>query len=244
MSLFDFTKEGKGVGKEEKSAPALILFFRRFGQHFWQIIVLNILYLFACAPIVTIGPATAGLTYVMRNFSQNKPVEMFKDFFAKAKEHFLKGIIIEVVDAVILALAFLAFHMWTDASIDLPSWLRTVAVFFIAWIFYIFVCANFYIFPMMVSFDLKLKPLIRNCIILGMYKFGSNILMIIVNLAVIAACFITWPSSLAIILTLPFAACNFFNNSVIFPILVKHVATPEEKQPEPTEEEIVFKDRH
>jgi uncharacterized membrane protein YesL len=96
---------------------------------------------------------------------------------------------------------------------------------------------------MMVSFDLKLKQLIRNSIILGMYKLGPNILMIVVNLAVIGVCFITWPSSLAIILTLPFGACNFFNNFVIYPVLVKHVATPVE-EPEINEEDIVFKDTH
>ena len=243
MKLFNYTKEGKGVSKTEAQAPGIVRFFKAFGRNFWKIIVLNVVYLFACAPIITIGPATAGFTYVMRNLSQGKPVDMFADFFAKAKEHFLKGKVIELINAALIALSVYAFFAWTGTGMEVPGWLRTVAVFVLLWVGYIFICANFYIFPMMVSFDLKLKDLIRNSIILGMYKLGPNILMILVNLAVIAVCFITWPSSLAIILTLPFGACNFFNNFVIYPVLVKHVATPVE-EPEINEEDIVFKDTH
>jgi uncharacterized membrane protein YesL len=56
-------------------------------------VLLNVLYLLACVPIITIGPATAAMNYVCRNFSQGKPVSFFTDFIEKCKEYFKKGVL-------------------------------------------------------------------------------------------------------------------------------------------------------
>ena len=88
----NYDKEGAGVSKTEDRRPGFVRFFYVIGHRFWQIVVLNALYIFACLPIVTIGPATAGMTYVLRNYSQEKHADMFSDFVDKCKEHFKKGV--------------------------------------------------------------------------------------------------------------------------------------------------------
>ncbi|MDF2686801.1 MAG: hypothetical protein K0S55_1984, partial [Clostridia bacterium] len=175
----NYDKEGKGIGKDEVKKPGYIRFFKVFTGRFWQIIMLNVIYVFACLPIFTIGPATAGLNYVLRNYSQGKPVYMLTDFMDKSKENFKQGFLVSVINAIIGFILFISITSWSGDDFPAPSWLRPLALAFCFFILYILISANFYIFPMMVSFNLKLKQLIRNSVILGMYKLGRNLLMIL-----------------------------------------------------------------
>lgn len=242
MGLFNFNKDGKGVSKTDKETPAIVLFFSRYFRNFWRIVCLNLLYIFACAPIITIGPATAGLTYVLRNYSRGRPVDMFSDFFSKAKEHFWKSLLIFFIDVLFVIITISSYFLWTDSNLEIDSTFRTIGIAIVIIISLFFICTNFYIFPMLVSFELPLKKIIRNSIILGMYKWGPNLLMLIFNISVIIMCIMLWPSSLSVIILLPFSTCCFFNNFVIFPILMKHVALPEEETNNPKDDDPVFSD--
>lgn len=243
MSFFKLnTKEGPGVEKDEGKVWGIVRFCKVFGGRFWQLVVLNALYVFCCLPVVTIGPATAGLTYVLRNFSQGKPVEPFGDFFAKCKEHFKSGLAVFIIDAVVVAAVGFAAYMWSSDEMQVSSFLRTVALVFVFIVAVVCLFANFYIYPMMVSFDLPFRKLVRNSIILGSYTLDRNIVMTLVSAAMIVVCFLLFPLSIIIILFFAFSFCTLVNQFLTFPVLVKYVATPKEEKEEETEEQI-FNDK-
>ena len=237
----NFEKEGKGIGKGEKIKPVYIRFFKVFTSRFWQLVMLNLMYVFACLPIFTIGPATAGFNYVLRNYSQGKPVYILNDFMEKCKENFIQGLLVTVLDAIIGFILFISLTSWSGSELPAPSWLRPLALAFTLFVLYILISTNFYIFSMMVSFNLKFKQLVRNSIILGMYKLGRNLIMIIFNGLIFLLCLISWPLSLPMVLLLTFSLCALFNNFVVYPIFIKHIAEPEDKK---VEVESIFKDRH
>ncbi len=243
MGLFkpNYNAEGPGVRKDEEQKPAFVRFFLALKNRFWQIVLLNIVYVFACLPVITIGPATAGMTYVMRNFSQSKHADFFSDFIEKAKEHFWKSLLVTVIDAAVAALAFYAFRFWSAPELQTSSVIRTIALVFVFLSSYIVICMNFYIFPMMVSFDLPLKNLIKNSIILSMYKILPTLAMLLFNAVITLLCVVFFPMSLPVVLFISFTFCSLFNNSMVYPLLVKYVATPKEEK-EVDEEEQIFKD--
>lgn len=247
MSLFkpDFEKEGKGVSKYDAMGqnPVSRFFSVLFGKLF-QVVILNFVYLILCAPLVTIGPATAGLTYVFRNMSQGKPVFWFSDFLDKCRQYFKKGLIVELIDAVVIGIAYFAVMFWSDSSRDFATFVRVLAIAVIFYALYMLVCMNFYIFPMMVSFDLGMNSLIRNSLILSSKLMFRNLGMIAFNGAVFALLFLFFPVTLPLILFLPFSICSLFNNSMVFPVLVKYVATPVDEPEENADDDIrIFTDR-
>ena len=245
MGLFtnDYNKEGPGVSKDVATDPGFIRFFKVLWAKFGQIVILNIVYIFACAPIVTIGPATAGLTYVLRNLSQSKPVFFMSDFIEKCKTYFKKGFLVTLIDAIAAVLIYVSFMFWSDSAINIPSFFRPLALVVTFIIAYLVVCMNFYIFPMMVSFDLPLKKLIKNSLILAMYTIWHNIAIILFVVALVVICFLLGLLSFPIILTLFFSLINLFSNFIVYPLLVKYVAAPVEEAPKATaEEEKVFSD--
>jgi len=241
LSLFkvNYTKEGAGVSKGTPERPGFIRFFYVIGHRFWQITVLNILYLFACIPIITIGPATAGFTYVLRNYSQEQHADFFSDFMDKSKEHFLKGLLASLLTVVVGVLTWFAFNFYTTA--EMSSTVRVLALVVTLYIVYMLLAVNLYIYPMMVSFDLPFKKVLRNSWILATYKPLRNFAMILFNCAIFLLCYSFFPVTLPVILFLSFAICNLFNNFMIYPLLVKYVATPKEETP--VETESIFTDR-
>lgn len=242
MGLFSFKdKAGPGVSKNEPKAPAHVRFFKVYFGHFSRMVGLNIVYLFACFPIFTIGPATAGMTYVMRNYSQGKHVETMHDFMKKSREHFKQGLLVFVIDVVIAVLLYLSISFWWHSSGS--STMQAIALVFLIYFVYLLVCTNLYIFPMMVSFDLTLKQLIRNSVILGATQFGRNIAMILFDGVVIGLCLLLWPIPLPLMICCLFTFCALFNNMMVYPVLVRHVAAPQDtSEDEPDEEDIVFRD--
>lgn len=236
-----YEREGKGVTKADVAAESPVKrFFAELGHRFWQLIVLNLLYLLACIPVVTIGPATAAMNYVCRNFSQAKPVDFFTDFIEKCKEHFKQGFFAFLIQAAIGALLYGSFEAWTNPAFGFQAssgW-KTVAVVLIFFVAYLLICGTFYLFPMMVSFDLPLKQLIRNSVILAMSQFWRNLVMLAG-----AAVFLLLPSLLLYLeatwfLVIPlfftFSFTAYLNNGLVFPVLKKYVATPD---PVPEESE-------
>ncbi len=244
MAIFkyDYNKEGPGVDKNESPDNGFVRFFKVIWAKFGQLVILNIVYLFACAPIVTIGPATAGLTYVLRNFSQGKPVFFMSDFLEKCKDYFKKGLLVTVIDAVVAVLIYLSFMFWSDSSIGIPSFFRPLALVVTFLVAYLLVCMNLYIFPMMVSFDLPLGKLIKNSLILAMYKIWQNLAMILFALAMAVLCFVLGLLAVPLILTLVFSLICLFNNFLVYPLLVKYVAAPSENKADSEDDEQVFHD--
>jgi uncharacterized membrane protein YesL len=240
MGLFkyDYDKEGQGVGKDVAMDPGFIRFFKVIWNKFGQLVILNIIYIFACAPIVTIGPATAALTYVLRNMSQSKPVFFISDFVEKCKTCFKQAFLITVIDVLAAVAIYFSFMFWSDPSVGIPSFFRPFALVVTLIVAYILICMNFYIFPMLVSFDLSLKNLVKNSIILAMYKIWHNLAMVLFILAIVVICFLLGLLSFPIILTLVFSVIFLFNNFLVYPLLVKYVALPTEAAEENNEEKV------
>ena len=235
--FFNFNKEGKGVTKQDVASESPIKrFFTEFIHRFWQLVLLNAIYLLACIPIITIGPATAAMNYVCRNFSQAKPAYFFSDFIEKCKEHFKQGILVGIIQLAVGALLSTSLYSWVYGEFDAPAIFRTVAVVVIFIFGYLLLFGSFYMYPMMVSFDLKIKQLIRNSVILALTQFWRNIVIFLVLAALLLLTYLFWPLTLPLPLFLGFTLMAYVSNALIFPVLERYVAAPvQEKTAESVE---------
>lgn len=77
MGIFnDYMREGRGVDKGPDERPRFIVFFDILFRKFWSLIKVNLLFVLACIPVVTIGPAIAGMTKILR-IMQGKSMPLF-----------------------------------------------------------------------------------------------------------------------------------------------------------------------
>ena len=92
LGMGNFQKPGKGVKKEEPEKKRFFQFFDLFFRKITRLIQLNLLYLLFCIPIITIGPATAAMTKILRYYVEEKPVFLCSEFWAAFKENFVYSV--------------------------------------------------------------------------------------------------------------------------------------------------------
>lgn len=221
MGLFnDYMREGKGVQKDQYT-PRFILFFQIYFRKFWNLILINLLYIVSCIPIVTIGPATAGITKLLRNYAREEHAFIWGDFIETAKKNFKQAFLYATLDLVVTIFLIFDFLAIGNIANRVMSILCMAAIFLAltVWSF-----MRFYIYNMMVTFRLTFKQLIKNAFIFCWVGFFRNLFTAIILLAVfIGVSMLNFPYQLLIYGTLFFSFGGFLVNFMVQPLIKKHM---------------------
>ncbi len=226
MGLFNnYMKEGKGVNKDEHT-PRPILFFQIYFRKFWNLIVLNLIYVLFCIPIVTIGPATAGMTKILRNYAREEHAFVWGDFIETFKKNFKQSFLYSLVD--FLVTAFLLLDLLSIQN--LPN--RIIMVLSLAAIllsFTIWTFMRYYIYPMMITFRLTFRQLLKNAFIFCWAGFIRNLfLTVFLALTAFLVAYLVYAFQnimllLLIIVTLWFSFTGLLANFMVYPLIKKHM---------------------
>ena len=125
------------------------------------------------------GPATAGLTYVLRNFAREEHAWIWSDFKDALKSNFKQSAIVFFIDLVVFVLFYVAFAFYLQMSGFLGAMRYVIVVIAI-----IYTMMHFYLYPMMVTFQLSLKDLYRNALLFAIGKLPSNLLILAILLLI------------------------------------------------------------
>ncbi len=243
MGLFNgYLKEGKGVSKNS-SVTGIYGFFGKFKDKFWSLLGLNLLFLLFCIPVITIGPSFAAMNKICRYYVQGKNVYLFEDFWQAFKENFKQGLIVGILNGLIAFVLIFTIN-WYNGQTATNSFMYVpfgVSIFCAL----LFALVNLYIFPIMVTIDLKLKHLVRNSLILGLAGMKTNFIMIIllVAYALLGIFIIPFPILIIITLIFGFSIPCFINMFNAFRYIEKYLVLPmTPSEPTENEDELIFED--
>jgi len=125
--------------------------------------------IFICLPLITVGPAQAGMTYILRNYSREEHAFIWGDFKEHALKNFKQSMIVGLINTVFTVLVILDIYFYLNFRTD--NLLIVAASAFIIVAFVIFMMMSMYIYPMMVTFDLTIKQLYKNAFLFAIMKF-------------------------------------------------------------------------
>ncbi|NLM10963.1 MAG: YesL family protein [Clostridiaceae bacterium] len=134
--------------------------------------------IFVCLPLITVGPAQAGMTYILRNYSREEHAFIWGDFKEHALKNFKQSMIVSIINTICTVLVILDIYFYLNFRTD--NLLITAASAFIIIAFVIFMMMSMYIYPMMVTFDLTIKQLYKNAFLFAIMKFFPNLLILII----------------------------------------------------------------
>lgn len=164
-------------------------------------VVIKIFVIIMFTALLGMGPATAGFTYILRNFAREEHAWVWSDFWEVTFKNFKQATVVFCIDAVALILGFFAYRFY--GSMPKPMCYIKYVLFAAA---LVFVMMHFYIYPMMVTFKLKLKDIYKNALIFTFAKLPLNFLVLalvlLVHLGLIYAVVILG-SSLSLIYFIP-----------------------------------------
>lgn len=248
MALFgNYSQPGRGVPKAPAEKKGIFKFFEVYGRKFWKLIELNVLYFLFFIPVILagwlssklgsyspyiicaitvfcFGPATAGLTKVARNFSQERNSFILTDFFDCFKKCFKQSFIMGLIDVIFIlgfSVAIPTYKQWAEAN-------TTMYVPFIICLscLIVFFMMHFYIYLMIVSTNLTMKQVLKNAFFLVSLGIKSSIYTLLAWIITVLVLIGLFPYSMFILPFVPFSLLSFITAFNCYPVIRKHVIQP------------------
>ena len=185
MGLFSFSSygPGRGVRKDERKLKRPFLFFYYLFFNFFKIVKLSMLFLVTCIPVVTIGPSICGLTYISQCFTENNPVFLISDYFEHFKKNFFKSIFaffLSLIPVFSFILVFINLKTVPHFSyFTMPLLLVNLIVLMM----------SFYIYPLLVFYDIPFFAVLKNSFIFALIKLPLNLFIAFVVILIVALSF-------------------------------------------------------
>lgn len=128
------------------------------------------------------GIGSTGQMYVLRNWARDEHAFLWQDYKTAIKNNWKQGLVVGLLNGLSIYLCFIAFITYGSMSNDnafflIPQWMM-VMLLIVWWM------VNEIIFPMMVTYDMKLRQLIRNSVIMVLARLPIAALILIGSVAV------------------------------------------------------------
>ncbi len=228
FGLFNYSKPGPGIDKNAPKKKRFFFFFELYFRKFWKLIELNLLFLVCCIPIVTIGPAICGMTYVLRNYSIEKPTFLLSDYWDAFKSNWKQGFVLWLLSTAVTVMAGTSFFWYFVNSAR--SWMMLIPFGFCILLCLILFFMQFYIYLMAVTVELKLKYIIKNALIFAFLGAKTNIITAFFVLLIAVPTIWFFPITIPIIALLAFSTIGFITVFNSYPYIIKYIVEPHEQQ--------------
>jgi len=193
--------------------------------------------LMMCIPMVTTGPAQAGFTYIMRNYAREEHAFIWSDFKETAIKNMKQSLIISTINSLLTFI--MLFSIRAYMILGSGNFIMTAGSAIMVVLFIIFAIMNMYIYPIMITFDLKIKQIYKNALIFAVVKFLPNVGILLLSVFLIILSFYFNPIiGIIIYLFFTVSLIGFLTNFYVYPKLKKYmISRIEEEEDEDDEEE-------
>ena len=138
-----------------------------------------VLFCIGALAIFTFGPSCAGLTAVCRNAARGDCNFVWSTYFDAVKRNWKQAMLFGVVDvALIFLLVYDIIAYNANAATSTMYLFLYVFSIFISFVYFVM---RFYIYLQMITFDLKLKQILKNSLYFVTLNFKRNVIGILVS---------------------------------------------------------------
>ena len=194
--------------------------------------------------VITFGWQNVGAAYIVRNMVRGEPVFIWSDYFYAIKRNLKEGFFLGLIDATILfVLGFDISYFWGRGG----TFTLDVGFFLTIALIVIYFLMRFYLYLLLVTFDLSIFKILKNALIFSLLGFKRNIMGVLgialitgVHILLLLFLISTPLSGLPIIL--PFlwymAAVTFTSAYAAYPVIDRYMIAPYVNQTEEDKETI------
>lgn len=239
MNWRGYTKEGPGVSKHEVKKRGAALFFSIYFRKFFDIMKLNLIYCLFCIPVITIGPATAAATYILRNYVREQHAFLWGDFWKEFKQNFKQSMAVGLLMLFSYGVLFFAVYFYShflsqSAMLFIPLVVCAAVLLIISFM-------GNYLYLLIVTLELRMKPLLKNALILALVGLKQNFLILLFSMMISLPLFLLLPWTVVIVLFFGPTTVIFIQCFLADPLVQKYCVDPFHPKKE-EEEDAVFSD--
>ncbi len=201
----------------------------------WMNVLIIVLALFLA---LTWGWQSVGSTYVLRGLFRGDAVFVFSDYFHAIKKNFKQAFFLGLIDFIftaVLIVDFIFFYYRTGVTFGMDLMYFTIFAMGI-----IYIVMRFYLYHLLITFELSNFKIIKNALIFSVLGIKRNIMALlgfVVCLALnIFLIILLLPIGISIPLVLPFvyilALFGFISTYAAYPIIDRYMIQPYETSTE------------
>ncbi|MEA4888245.1 MAG: YesL family protein [Clostridiaceae bacterium] len=131
--------------------------------------------------LVVVGPVQAGVTYVLRNYSREEHAFIWMDFKEHAGKNLKQSLICSLISLAVTFIFVINFSFYSNSSFIGSGLLRVFLQTVIVILFLLWCMMQMYIYPMMVTFELSIKQMMKNCLLFSIMRLPLNLLILILS---------------------------------------------------------------
>ena len=153
----------------------------RFLSRIFDLILLNLLFIFSCIPIITIGAALSAIYQILFKIIDKKDPYIFKGYIKAFRENFKPATLIWILTVLAGAgiyLALFAINAKSGQNLELlqiPIWILV----------FIIVSVATYAFPLLSRYQCGIKQLIINAFVLSIGNIPATVIIIVFPLGIL-----------------------------------------------------------
>jgi uncharacterized membrane protein YesL len=177
------------VGNAESRHPAMnVLDTRvyRWLETATDFFLLNLMWLAACLPVVTIFPSTAAMFGVVRDWVRGKEGSLTRTFITRFRENLGQSLLVGAIWTVFGVALFLDFLVANQLS----YWAEIVLKSLLVLVSTLYAFGSVYLFPVMVHYETDWKTVIKNSVLMSIGRLPTTLmclafLVVMVGLTVV-----------------------------------------------------------
>jgi len=150
--------------------------------------LLNLMWLVACLPVVTIFPSTAAMFGVVRDWVRGKEGSLTRTFITRFRENLGQSLLVGAIWTVFGVALFLDFLVASQLSFGAEVVLKFLLVLVSA----LYAFGSVFLFPVMVHYEADWKTVIRNSLLMSIGRLPTTV-MCLVLLAVMVGLTVVVP---------------------------------------------------
>ncbi len=218
-------------------------FFVMLGRKFWNISNLNLLFVFCNFPVffffagplkwgallllITVPLSNVGSAYIIRGYNRMDPIFLYSDFFTAIKKNFWQGLLVGFLDILFVAVLLYDLAFWggiPEGFMPLVCWFGSL------FLFVVYNIMRFYIYTLLITFDLSTYKIFKNAFIFTVLGFKRNFM------ALIGVALLWWimsfvfvsllPLAIGLCIVLVFSLANFITGYASYPVIKKYMIDP------------------
>ena len=203
-----------------------------------------VMYAIAALTFLTWGFTNVGTTYILRNLVKGEPVFVRHDFFYAIKRNLRQGFIMGLIDAILcVVMAYSVMFNYVNMVAGTIGALMFYASALIAVIYFIM---RYYMYTLLITFDLSIWKVIKNSFIFSALGLKRNLLATI-GIAIVVV--LDWyflkvlaPLGLILPIIVLYGLCAYMGSYCSWPKIKQYMVDPYETDEAPTEEPIFSDD--
>src|SRR5918995_793256 len=137
--------------------------------------LLNLMWLVACLPVVTIFPSTTAMFGVVRDWVRGKEGSLTRTFIKRFRENFGQSLLVGAIWTVLGVALFLDILVANQLSYWAEIVLKSVLVL----VSTVYAFGSVYLFPVMVHYEADWKTVIKNSLLISIGRLPTTIVCLV-----------------------------------------------------------------